>query len=140
MTIFLLDQIRSSQIVAADFFPSSRTSVQLFRIYDDAFSLLPKSFEHHHMHLLLYEIMRSSIRFLFNQTSQLESHLEMDQPFGLITKLFITPTVILSPAFRPLWTQYLISVPYETVSLNLQVFTTGQAADVLLENEQQLSE
>ena len=85
-------------------------------------------------------MISSSFHFFSNGASKLKPNLETDELFGLITGLEFTPPVILTPTFRSRWTQYSISVPYETVSLNLQVFPTQQTSDVFLENEQQLSE
>jgi hypothetical protein len=131
-----------SQIVAADFMLKS-SGLELFRLHDNVHRLRSKSTPYS-LQFLLYNTISTAVRFLSNRRSHLTAHEIVDsvlyedhskEIFGLIANLITTPSIKLEPAFRPRWTHYTATVPYDVSWLNLKVILNEHAAYALLENE-----
>lgn len=121
----------------------SSSGLELFRLHDNVHRLRSKSTPYS-LQFLLYNTISTAVRFLSNRRSHLTAHEIVDsvlnedhskEIFGLIANLITTPSIKLEPAFRPRWTHYTATVPYDVTWLNLKVILNEHAAYALLENE-----
>lgn len=96
------------------------------------------------MKLLLHDVLRSAVQISTSKItlspSQDNSVLEddvfhLEEIFGLITNVVITPSIQLEPKFQAKWTFYTATVPYEVTYLNLQAILNNCGANLLFENE-----